>query len=87
MALDRGNRSRENVSLAILAVAGITVLDILWARELGETEPARASASMRDYSARREMPRPPDAMRGAARDFQAPRDMRIPEAMRPYTSR
>jgi hypothetical protein len=25
-------------------------------------------------------------MRGAARDFQVPRDMRVPEAMRSYTS-
>jgi len=24
-------------------------------------------------------------MRGAARDFEVPRDMRIPEAMRPFT--
>ena len=42
------------------------------------------SRPLRDYSGRRGMPRPPDAMRGIARDFPVPRDMRIPEAMRPY---
>jgi hypothetical protein len=30
------------------------------------------------------MPRPPEAMRGAARDFKIPRDMRTPEALRPW---
>jgi hypothetical protein len=30
------------------------------------------------------MPRPPDAMRGVAGDFKAPRDMRTPEALRPF---
>ena len=37
-----------------------------------------------DYSDRSGLPRPPQHMRGAARDFEAPRDMRIPDALRPY---
>jgi hypothetical protein len=41
---------------------------------------------MRDYRDRRGMPRPPQAMRGAARDFEIPRDFRTPEALRPWTS-
>ena len=48
--------------------------------------PEKAAPRIRDYSARRGMPRPPDAMRGVARDFPVPRDMRIPELMRPYPS-
>jgi hypothetical protein len=32
------------------------------------------------------MPKSPDQMRGAARDFKIPRDMRTPDAMRPFTS-
>jgi hypothetical protein len=79
--LGRSNPQRENVGLAIAAVAGIMALDLLCARMLGtEDRPRR----IRDYSARRGLPRPPAAMRGIARDFPVPRDMRLPEAMRPY---
>jgi hypothetical protein len=39
---------------------------------------------MRDYGDRSGFPRPPLAMRGAMAHFTVPRDMRIPEAMRPY---
>ena len=33
-----------------------------------------------------EFKRPPQQMRGAARDFEVPRDFRTPEALRPYTT-
>jgi hypothetical protein len=29
-------------------------------------------------------PKPPEQMRGAARDFEIPPDMRTPEALRPF---
>jgi hypothetical protein len=45
---------------------------------LGRDNPQRENVG------RRGMPRPPQAMRGVARDFMVPRDMRIPEAMRPH---
>jgi hypothetical protein len=83
MGLGRNNRRRVNVVTAVLAVAGVTALDVLCAQALS-VQPARAPGATRDYSGRRGMPRPAEAMRGAARDFEAPRDMRIPEAMRPY---
>jgi hypothetical protein len=83
--LGRGNRRRENVALAVVAVAGVTALDVMCAQGLTAKQ-TRPASSVRDYSARRGMPRPPEAMRGAARDFKVPRDMRIPEAMRPYTT-
>ena len=38
----------------------------------------------RDYGDRSGLPRPPEAMRGAARDFEVPQDMRVPELLRPY---
>lgn len=82
--LGRGNRQSDNVSLAIAAVAGVTVLDVLCAQALSRRPRRGPRLRVADYSARRGMPRPPDTMRGAARDFQAPRDMRIPQAMRPY---
>jgi len=86
--LRRNNPRRENVGLAIAAVAGVMALDVLCARALGAEagDRRRRPRRIRDYSARRGMPRPPAAMRGAARDFPVPRDMRIPEAMRPYPS-
>jgi hypothetical protein len=81
----RENPQSGHVGLAVAAVAGVTALDILCAQALGRDEMAPA-LPVRNYSARRGMPRPPDAMRGAARDFVIPPDMRVPEAMRPYVS-
>jgi len=77
---------QRNVVLALAAVAGITAVDAACAQALGGPRPA-ASGRVRDYSDRRGMPRPPESMRGAAKDFEVPRDMRTPEALRPYTSR
>jgi len=83
--LGRDNPQRVNVGLACAAVAGVTALDIICARALGK-HAERAPWPIRDYSDRRGMPRPPEMMRGVARDFPVPRDMRIPEGLRPYRS-
>lgn len=85
MGLGRDNPQRGNVGLAIGAVAGVMALDLICAQALGR-ERERQALPLWDYSDRRGMPRPPEAMRGAARDFEVPRDMRTPEALRPYTS-
>jgi hypothetical protein len=85
MGLGKNNPRRANVVTAVLAVAGVTALDVLTAQTLSGRQ-VRPSATVREYSGRRGMPRSPEAMRGAARDFEVPRDMRIPEAMRPYKS-
>ncbi len=78
------NPQKDNVGLARAAVAGIAALDALCAAALsagvGE-EPERHY----DYSDRSGLPRSPDAMRGAASDFETPRDFRAPEALRPWT--
>ena len=84
-ALDADNPRRGSVALALVAVAGVTALDALCAQRLSAN--GRFQAPVRVYSNRRGMPRHPLAMRGVARDFEVPRDMRIPEAMRPYTNR
>jgi hypothetical protein len=84
MGLGRSNPERGNVALAFATVAGVTALDVFCAQALSARRNT-PSLPIRDYSSRRGMPRPPEAMRGAARDFPVPRDMRIPEAMRPYT--
>lgn len=80
--LDAHNARKGNVAIALAAVAGVTALDGLCARALGGTADA-----IRDYSDRRGMPKPPEAMRGAARNLQIPKDMRTPEPLRPFTSR
>jgi hypothetical protein len=85
--LDRRNPRRGNVGIALAAVAGVTILDALCARALGterEEEQRRRRKPLRDYSHRSGLPRPPEAMRGAARDLDVPTDMRTPEALRPY---
>jgi len=80
------NPRKGNVGLALAAVAGATVLDVICAQSL-RAERERLYLPRRDYSDRSGMPRPPEAMRGAAaRDFEAPKDMRIPEALRPYAT-
>jgi hypothetical protein len=83
-ALREDNPKRGNAALALGAVAGITLLDLVCARSLSNDEGARPW--VRDYSDRSGLPRPPEEMRGAARDFAVPRDMRAPEALRPYSS-
>ena len=83
--LDGANPHRDKVGLALAAVAGVTVLDVICAQSLA-SERAWARRPVRDYSDRRGMPAPPAAMRGAARDFEVPPDMRIPEPLRPYAT-
>lgn len=79
------NSRRGSVGLAMLAVAGVTALDVLCARSLAAKRP-RERQPVRDYSDRVGLRASPDTMRGAASDFKVPRDMRTPEALRPYTS-
>lgn len=84
-ALHDSNPQRDNVRIAMAALAGVTAIDAACAQMLtmegGQNEPRR----IYDYSDRSGLPRPPEQMRGAARDFQIPDDMRAPEALRPYT--
>jgi len=55
---------RENVLLALAAVAGATAADIYCAQALGSED--GAEARIYDYSDRSGMPRPPQQMRGVA---------------------
>jgi hypothetical protein len=80
--LDDRHDRREGAGLALAAVLGVTVLDLLCASGLRARRHARAA--LPDYSRRSGLPRPPEAMRGAARDFVVPADMRTPEALRPW---
>ena len=85
------NPRQRNVIVAVAAVAGVTMLDVICAQRLSRQRRTRAAnrrrLRARDYSNRRGMPGSPEAMRGAARDLNVPEDMRIPAALRPYTTR
>lgn len=68
-AADESSRKRENVGVALAAVAGVTALDVVCAAMLSaesEADRDRAERRMRDYERRSGFPRPASAMRGAA---------------------
>jgi hypothetical protein len=60
---------------ALLALAGVTALDVICAIGL-TTEKGRPSTATADYRYRSGFPRGPQAARGAAQDFEMPREMR-----------
>lgn len=82
------NPKKGNVLLAIVALAGSAVLNVICARELGverqELRRQERRRSLPDYRGRSGLPGGVPLARGAARDFEAPRDMRIPELLRPW---
>jgi hypothetical protein len=82
--LEGENPQKENVGIAMGAVLGVTALDILCAQRLTSQKSLSEPGTYR-YGDRSGFPRAPSAMRGAARDFEVPRDMRAPEALRPFT--
>ena len=84
--LNGDNPKRGNVGIALAAVAGVTALDVHCGQALSRESPTPLPP-IRDYSHRSGFSRPASAMRGAARDFEVPRDFRTPEALQPYTSR
>ena len=76
------SRSRIGAKVAMAAAGGVAVLDVMCARSLSMA-PRQPAV---DYSGRSGWPRAPGEAAGAARaDFDAPRDMRIPAALRPYS--
>ena len=77
-----GSREKANLAMAYGAVAGAAMLDIGTAHALGKA--AEKLQPTRDYSDRSGFPLGVEAARGAARkDFEAPRDMLTPQALRP----
>lgn len=80
---DDRNPKKPNVAFALLSVLGVTALDIVCAQQLSGGHKQQAQP-LRDYSDRSGLPRPPQQMRGAARDFRIPRDFQTPEALRPF---
>jgi hypothetical protein len=71
-------RRTNGTMTALAAVLGAAALDVAAAARLRDAR-RLSRPPMRDYSNRSGFPKPPEEMRGAARDFQRPRDMLKPE--------
>jgi hypothetical protein len=67
------SRQRDNAKLALAAVAGIAVLDMIAA--IGTTAERRRTGEPKSFAKRSGFPRGVDAARGSAKDFHTPRDM------------
>ena len=85
LALGAGERpgTTPQRDAALWMTTAVGVVDIACA--LLPDRDKKAGATI-DYSDRVGMPRAPEQMRGAARDFEVPRDMRPPEALRAYAT-
>ncbi len=84
VGLGRDNPRRDNVGIAMAAVAGVAALDILCAQMLHAEETGWEQAAPVDYSDRTGLPRPPEQMRGVARDAPIGADMRTPKLLQPF---
>jgi hypothetical protein len=73
-ALDSPPRQRDNVKLALIAVAGVTALDVVGTLALSAQQ--RRDGEPKDMSTRSGYPKGTAASRAAASDFVVPRDMR-----------
>ncbi len=88
LAATPGNRRPAGLALGLVAVAGITMLDLVCAEALRteESRLTRHAGAIRDMSGRSGFPQGAGAMRGAARDAGIPGDFRTPEALRPWAT-
>jgi len=82
----RSASSLARAGAAMTNVVAITAVDAYAATIYKQPADRQAGVDYPDYSDRRGFPRSVEAMRGAAlSDFETPRDMRAPEALRPWT--
>lgn len=87
--LDRRDSRRQRAFAALATVAAVTVADVICVRALSRDVGSRKGDALEtfDYGDRSGFSRSTEQMRGVARkDFRAPKDMRIPQALRPYTT-
>ncbi|MEH3148184.1 MAG: cyclase dehydrase [Methylobacterium frigidaeris] len=73
------------LTLATAAVVGVTVADVVCAQGLA-ADKRLPPPGRYDYADRSGFPRPVREMRGKASDFAVPRDFRIPDPLRPWTT-
>ena len=77
-----GRRGADLRTSALAALAAVTAVDLACAEALRRERRTR-DARRHDWSGRSGFPRPASEMRGAARDFETPVDMRTPAALAP----
>ena len=82
MGLGEGKPKKDNAVLALTALAAVTAVDIICAKNLSAEKGGRRTA-LADYSDRTGYSGGVPNARGAARDFRVPSDMRIPDPLRP----
>jgi hypothetical protein len=85
--LNDENPKKGNVGLALAAVLGVTLLDAACASALAGSKSAladRSKIATEAYAQRSGFPAPAAKMRGLARDFKVPEEMRTPKLLRPF---
>jgi len=83
LGVEDSNPRKSNLALAFAAVAGVTILDLVTAQSLS-AQRYWVNRKTPDYGDRTGFPKGLSTARGIAKDFETPRDMRAPEAMRPF---
>jgi hypothetical protein len=82
--LRSGNPQRRSAAWSLIAVMGVTALDV-WAAETARRAAQAPAAPIRDYSDRVGMALSPDEMRGKARGVLSEQpDMQTPPPLAPY---
>jgi hypothetical protein len=74
-AMRHDNPKRDNVGVALAAVLGVTLLDVIGAQGVSARH-SRSGGRRRSYRDRTGFPQGVHSARGAAKDFQTPPDMR-----------
>jgi hypothetical protein len=83
----KDNPKNVNVGIALAAVLGVTAVDAICTERLCREKVhavERRRRAVHDYSSRSGFRKSAHEMRGAARDFEVPRDFRTPEPLRPW---
>lgn len=83
--LTLAHTDKGRVLLSLLTVAGITAADLAVLQAL-DREQRRQQARRYHYDERSGLPQAADSMRGAARDFPIPADMKAPPALQAHGS-
>ncbi|MEE7456060.1 cyclase dehydrase [Methylorubrum populi] len=83
--LEGHNPRKDNVLITLVALLGVTAVDVVCAQNLSGAPLAPSRQVRQDYRRRSGFRRPAKSMRGAARDFKPPPDIIGPETMRPWT--
>jgi len=85
-AMRRDNPKRDSVGVALAAVIGVTLLDIIGAQMIAARH-SRHSGQSRSYKDRTGFPHGVQEARRAARDFEIPPDMRAAPALAAVSDR